>query len=99
MLKINFELAEKGFLNYLLCNSTLKVCTGFVRRQVEALENGALADCELECNGQVIPVNKFMLSTHSKVSCRVIPENAPLCTSYKFEMLIQRIRFFSSSSF
>uniref|UniRef100_A0A915ABU8 Non-specific serine/threonine protein kinase n=1 Tax=Parascaris univalens TaxID=6257 RepID=A0A915ABU8_PARUN len=50
-----------------LLTPTTPVCTGFVRRQVEALENGALADCELECNGQVIPVNKFMLSTHSKV--------------------------------
>ncbi|VDM50427.1 unnamed protein product [Toxocara canis] len=31
------------------------------------MKDGAMADCELECNGHIIPVHKFILSTHSKV--------------------------------
>uniref|UniRef100_A0A158R588 BTB domain-containing protein n=1 Tax=Syphacia muris TaxID=451379 RepID=A0A158R588_9BILA len=43
------------------------VCSEYFKRQETALNSGNMADCTLECNGQVIQVNKFVLSTHSEV--------------------------------
>ncbi|MFH4974245.1 hypothetical protein AB6A40_000954 [Gnathostoma spinigerum] len=62
-------------INHVRCCSTKEavsatsvlVCREFVKRQISASEQGYMSDCVLECNGQIIPVHKFVLSIHSKV--------------------------------
>lgn len=46
----------------------VQICHEYVKQQEMALETGVQADCMLECNGQLIPVNRFCLCVHSKVN-------------------------------